>query len=151
MIAGRWTFRCFKDSAALVGRDAAAALAMIVDEGVFDLRGAGAEAFEGTLGRENGEAMRLSVRTDPDGAVSIRATGIVGTASAGRSDDYRGIAGHAWPDAAGQRPSLVGTVRRSGYGAGTPEAASFIAWLQPEETKPRTNRHGILRNALTAG
>jgi hypothetical protein len=147
MLAGRWTYRSFRNDPALVGEEAAAALGLIVQEGVLDLRPDGHGDFAGALGMSSGHALtlRATVRGVP-GSFGIVGLGVEGTATAGWRYDYQGVLGHEWPDAAHQVPTLLGTVVRTNpRDAGAP--ASFIAVRHTHAQAPV----GIRGNALTAG
>jgi hypothetical protein len=159
VLSGKWTFRSFRNTADLVADDTAAALALIVDEGVFDFEHGDDESFRGALGMANGHAFRLTATVTPGAGeapalISIRAEGIDGTPTAGWRYDYRAVAGFHWPNGVGQVPSLVGTVvRAASPNADAPagETASFIAVHQASDPNRRTARRPVRRNALMVG
>ena len=139
MIAGRWTYRSYRNDPVLVGDDAALALSLIFGEGVFDLQAWGDESFRGTLDMGPGYALDLTGFTiaPAGGGPPVHAMvglGIDGTDTAGWRYDYRCVAGYNWPDGIDQVPSLVGTVVRvNPHGPQSPAGvtASFIAVRQP--------------------
>jgi hypothetical protein len=153
MLAGKWTYRSYRNDPALVGDDAVAALATIFGEGVFDFEETGPHAFTGGLGMGAGYALTLTGEWHGDGdraQFAIVGLGIDGTATAGWRYDYNGGWGYRWPDGIDQVPSLLGTVVRvNPHGPNAPAGvtASFVAVRQPGEAAPRTVR----RNMLTVG
>ncbi|UZK70913.1 hypothetical protein OKW76_07810 [Sphingomonas sp. S1-29] len=153
MLEGKWTYRSFINDSALIGDAAAAALALIFGEGIFDFEAESAGRFVGGLGMGQGYALALDgmvVARDPF-AFSIVGSGIVGTPTQGWRYDYHGVSGYAWPDGVGQVPSLLGTVIRvvaHGVHAPAGVTASFIAVRQSEATAPRTLRPSMLAMGL---
>ncbi|HEY0148344.1 MAG TPA: hypothetical protein VGB70_05010 [Allosphingosinicella sp.] len=152
MLSGRWTYRCYRNDPALAGGDAAAAFALILDEGVFDLEAGDSNRFHGGIGAANGNAM--SVEGSARGGAedfAFTARGIDGTPTQGWRHEYRGRRSYRWPEATEQVESLVGTVLRvsggdSGFPAGA--TASFVAVRgQPAPPPARAFR----RNTLLAG
>ena len=155
MLAGKWTYRSFRNETDLVGGNPAAALALIFEEGVFDFESDGENHFRGALGLASGSALRLEASAEAGPAddlpgFSIVGEGIDGTPTAGWRYEYRGNLGHAWADAADPVPCLVGTViRRDAHGADRPagSTAAFIAVKHLDERQKRPVR----RFSLTAG
>lgn len=135
---GQWTYRSYHNDPALVGDDAAAALALIFGEGVFDLHLDDPVHFSGTLNMGPDYALTLAGTIDPvspDGAFAIVGLGIDGTPTAGWRYDYRGVAAAMWPNAVPQIPCLLGTVIRvNPHGPNAPAGvtASFVAVRQPD-------------------
>jgi hypothetical protein len=156
MLSGKWTYRSFKNDPALIGDDAAAALALIFGEGIFDFDPVGEDSFHGGLGMGTGYALTLTgtVLRPGGGAAeqyAIVGHGIAGTNTEGWRYDYRCVRGHSWPDGVDQLASLVGTVVRvAAHGPQSPAGftASFIAVQQRD---PPAGLHATRRNVLTAG
>jgi hypothetical protein len=154
VIAGTWTYRSFRNDTALIADDAAAALALIFGEGVFDLRGDDETHVSGALGMTTDYALTLTGTIDPGppgGPVGfgIIGLGIEGTPTAGWRYDYRGVTGFHWPGAIAQVPCLLGTVLRvNAHGPASPAGvtASFVAVRHPDDPPPR----GARRNPLIA-
>ena len=155
MIAGKWTYRSYRNDAALIGDDAAAALDLIFGEGVFDLTQDDDGHFHGALGMGTGYALTLTGTIDAVGGEMTRVFAIVGlgvpgTPTEGWRYDYRCALAYAWPEAVDQIPCLIGTVVRvNPHGPGAPAGvtASFVAVRQPDTVAPRTLR----ANKLTVG
>jgi hypothetical protein len=154
MIAGKWTYRSYYNDAALIGDDAAAALALIFGEGIFDLRRNDETHFSGALGMGTDYALTLVGTIDPAAGGGLCGFDIVGlgideTPTAGWRYDYRGVTSFPWPNGVAQVPCLLGTVirvRAHGPAAPAGVTASFVAVRQPDHPPPRTAR----RNALLA-
>ena len=154
MLAGKWTYRSFRNDTDLVGGDASATLALISAEGVLDFEADGRNHFRGALGMASGHALTLEATTeagatDDRPAFTIVGEGIDGTSTAGWRCAYRGNLGYLWPDAVDQVPCLVGTMIQAGAhgrdAAGS--TAAFIAVKHLDEREKRPTR----RSALTAG
>jgi len=132
MLSGKWTYRSFRNTPALVGNDPGAALGLIFGEGVFDFEPGEGDHFAGTFAMGPGYALALegeSLPGDPPG-FSIVGLGIAGTPTEGWRYDYRGVPAYEWPNGVDQVPSLVGTVIRvNAHGPSSPAgySASFIA------------------------
>lgn len=156
MLSGRWTFRILRNDPTLVGDDPAAALGLILGEGVLDIEQAGPGGFRGGLGFADGRALALEGRpvAAADGApadYAIEARGIAGSATQGWRYACRCRPGHRWPEAAGQVDSLVGTmIRLDGPGGDDPAGCTgaFVAVRQGEMPPGRPPPR---RNVLTAG
>jgi hypothetical protein len=141
MLGGKWTYRSYHNSAALVGEDAAAALALIFGEGVFDLNEDGIGQVRGTLDMGSDYALTIDGTAgcahdeDSPPVFALIGLGIDGTPTAGWRYDYRGVPAYSWPDGVNQIPCLVGSVVRVyAHGPGAPAGvtASFVAVRQPE-------------------
>src|SRR3954466_12685980 len=107
MLAGKWTYRSFRNEVKLVGDDSAAALALIFGEGVFDFDAESEGRFHGGLSMGPGYAMTLTGRmegeaSDESARFAIVGEGIAGTATRGWRYDYRGVFAYSWPDAVEQ-------------------------------------------------
>jgi len=141
MLDGKWTYRSYHNSTALVGDDAVAALALIFGEGVFDFTEDGTGKVQGTLDMGGGYALAVSGtagcadREDAPPVFALIGLGIDGTPTAGWRYDYRGVPAYSWPEGVNQIPCLVGSVVRvHAHGPGAPAGvtASFIAVRQPD-------------------
>ena len=142
MLAGKWTYRSFRNDPALIGDDSGRALALILAEGVLDFDEEQDGRFTGGLGLGSGYALALSGTVADDG-FTITGVGLDGTAMAGWRYDYRGMAAPSWPDAKDPAPCLLGTlIRVKAHGPNSPAGytASFIAVRQPRETKASSRR-----------
>jgi hypothetical protein len=152
MLTGKWTYRSYRNTPALVGGDPQAALALIFGEGVFDFEAGEGDRFGGALGMNSGYALTLKgeiLPGDPSG-FSIVSLGIDGTPTEGWRYDYHGVVGHEWPDGVDQVPSLLGTVVRvNAHGPSSPAGytASFIAMRHDYDPASRSLR----RFSLTTG
>jgi hypothetical protein len=141
MLTGKWTYRSYRNTAALVGSNPQAALALIFGEGVFDFEAGEGDQFQGELAMGPGYALTLQgeiLPGDPPG-FSIVGLGIVGTPTEGWRYDYRGVPAYEWPTGVDQVPSLVGTVERvNAHGPSSPAGftASFIAVRQGDDPAP---------------
>lgn len=155
MLSGRWTYRSYREEAALVGSDAEAALALIAGEGRLDFDPTGPDSFRGGLGMASGLALTLTGTVLHAGSdaeeFAVVGLGIEGTGTEGWRYDYRCSRGYHWPDGAGQLQSLVGTmVRVHAHGPDAPagETGAFIA---VEQREPAGGPERIYRrNVLTA-
>lgn len=156
MLSGEWTYRSYKNDPALVGGDAAAALALIFGEGLFEFAPGSGGDFVGRLDMGAGYGLTLSGKTLGGGEAphyAIVGLGVPGTPTAGWRYDYRCSPGFAWPEGADQVPSLLGTVVRvNAHGAGAPAGytASFIAVRResPPASAVRTGRQNVLTVGL---
>lgn len=137
MLAGKWTYRSYRNETDLVGDDAAKALALIFGEGVFEFVDAGGGRFTGGLGMGPGYALTLEGEAVAEG-FAIRGTGIDGTATAGWRYDYRGGFGYRWPEGVDQPDTMLGTVVRVvAHGPNSPAGvtAGFIAVRQAPQAR----------------
>jgi hypothetical protein len=138
MLEGKWTYRSYHNSTALVGDDANAALALIFGEGVFDFVADGLDHWRGTLDMGSNYTLSLTAKQISGGEreqpmFSIVGLGVEGTPTAGWRYDYHGTIAYSWPDGIDQVPALVGTVIRVlAHGPTSPAGvtASFIAVRQ---------------------
>jgi hypothetical protein len=136
MLAGKWTYRSYRNSPDLVGGDPDKAASLIFGEGVFTLQTPASTAVQGSLDMGSGYALDLNGTVTAAGAgpltVSIVGTGRAGTPTAGWEYDYFAFLAHQWPNGVGQIPALVGTVIRAKPHNGAPAGvtASFIAVKQ---------------------
>lgn len=146
MLSGHWTYRSYRNLIKLVGEDPQAAVALILGEGVFELRQVGDGQVEGALGMETGYALRITGSVESTGdclAFTLIGMGLDGTATAGWRYDYHGVVGYTWPNGVDQVPSLLGTVIRvKAHGPNAPAGytASFIAVRHSDNPPPRTAR-----------
>lgn len=148
MLAGKWTYRSFRNEPALVGDDPRAALMLILDEGVLDIGPEEGADFRGGLGMGSGQALTLSGSFIPAaGDAPLRfvmvGEGVAGSATDGWRYEYRGVAGGAWPGAVDPTPSLIGTLLCVQGREAAGFTASFIAVRQPPPP-PRGTRSFVL-------
>jgi hypothetical protein len=153
MLSGKWTYRSYRNTPALVGDDPKAALALIFGEGVFDFEAGEGAYFSGALGMGSGYALTLQGEILPEGppGFSIVGLGIDGTPTAGWRYDYHGVAGYEWLDGVDQVPSLLGTVVRvNAHGPSSPAGytASFIAVRHSDDPVPRSRPQPSLTKGL---
>jgi hypothetical protein len=156
MLAGKWTYRSFRNDPRLVAGDAAAALALIFGEGVFDLEEAPDGRLSGALGLGTGYALSLAGEVESGADAQpmrffLSGRGIEGTATQGWQYDYRGVVAPSWPGAVDPVPSLLGTVLRvKAHGPDSPAGvtASFVAVRQREDARPRPARAPTLMAGL---
>ncbi|QND45952.1 hypothetical protein HB780_09575 (plasmid) [Rhizobium lusitanum] len=136
-LQGRWTYRSYRNDAALVGDDAQKALQNIFGEGIFALAVLNGQV-SGTLDMGSGYVLDLSGPVVPvDGgdvriAFMLTGTGRSGTPTAGWEYDYHGTDAFTWPKGVDQVPAFVGSVLRAKPHNGSPAGyvASFIAVKQ---------------------
>ena len=153
MLTGKWTYRSYRNTQALVGDDPQAALALIFGEGVFDFKAGEGNNFRGALGMSSGYALTLQGAILPGewNGFSIVGLGVDGTPTQGWRYDYRGVVGYEWPNGVEQIPSLLGTVVRvNAHGPSAPAGytASFIAVRHSDDPAPRTLRQSSLTRGL---
>jgi hypothetical protein len=136
-LAGKWTYRSFRNDPVLVGDDANKALALIFAEAVFAFEIPTSTSLKGTIDWEGG-GLDLQGTIQPTGesggpVVEIVGTGRPGTSTAGWEYDYHAQLAYQWPTGVNQVPALVGTVMRAKAHNGGPAGyvASFIAVKQP--------------------
>jgi hypothetical protein len=137
MLAGKWTYRSYLDSPALVGGDAKKALALIFGEGVYTLATPSHDVVAGTLDMGGGFVLDLkgtvrAAANETPLTVAIYGTGRLNTPTAGWEYDYRAYLAYEWPNGVKQVPALVGSVIRAKPHGGQPAGvvASFIAVKQ---------------------
>jgi hypothetical protein len=153
MLTGKWTYRSYRNTPALVGNDPQAALALIFGEGVFDFEAGEGDRFGGALGMGGGYALTLQGQVlpgDPPG-FSIIGLGVDGTPTAGWRYDYHGVTGYEWPEGVDQVRSLLGTVVRvNAHGPSSPAGytASFIAVRHNDDSAPERLRQSSLLKGL---
>jgi hypothetical protein len=135
ILAGKWTYRSYLNSAALVNRDKDKALAIIFGEGTYSFDPPSGTAFTGSLDMGNGRVLDLKgriTRTAPL-SVAISGYGRAGTPTEGWEYDYNASLAYQWPNGIDQAPALLGSViRAKPHGSGPAGVvASFIAVKQP--------------------
>jgi hypothetical protein len=155
MLTGRWTYRSFRNDPEPIGNDAAAALHLLLSEGVMEFGEAAEEEFRGGLGLASDHALTLMGRSlraaDGREEYSIVGHGIAGTPTEGWRYDFRCSLAPTWPGATDRLPPLLGSVLRvTSHGSDAPagETACFIA---VRRTGPIPAGRFVPRNALTAG
>ncbi len=134
-LAGKWTYRSYVNTTALVGDDKDKALSIIFGEGVYAFEPPSGTALTGTLDMGGGYVLDLkgTVTQTAPLSVAISGYGRAGTPTAGWEYDYNAALAYQWPNGVNQTPALVGSVIRAkphdGGAAGF--VASFIAVKQP--------------------
>jgi hypothetical protein len=135
ILAGRWTYRSYANTPALVDRDKEKALALIFGEGTYVLDPPAGATVTGTLDLGNGRILDLKGKITQTAPLSlaIAGHGRAGTPTEGWEYDYNAALAFAWPNGVGQIPALVGSViRAKPHGSGPAGVvASFIAVKQP--------------------
>jgi hypothetical protein len=148
MLAGKWTYRSYRNDPAFVGDDADLALSLIFGEGAFDFDEVQG-AVTGGLGMGPGYALTITGTADGS-SFALIGEGIAGTATEGWRYDYHGSLAFTWPEGVDQVPCLVGSVVRvNAHGPNSPAGytASFIAIRQSDPAK-RTARPSLLTAGL---
>ena len=135
MLTGKWTYRSYVNTTALVGDDKDKALAIIFGEGIYAIDSLSGSALTGTLDMGGGYVLDLKGTVTGTAPVSVAISGYgrPNTPTAGWEYDYNASLAYQWPNGVNQVPALVGTVIRAkphdGGAAGV--VASFIAVKQP--------------------
>jgi hypothetical protein len=135
ILAGKWTYRSYVNTAALVDDDKDKALAIIFGEGVYAFDPLSGTALTGTLDMGGGYVLDLKGTVTQTALLSVAISGYgrAGTPTAGWEYDYNASLAYQWPNGVNQTPALVGSVirakRHNGGAAGV--VASFIAVKQP--------------------
>jgi hypothetical protein len=136
-LAGRWTYRSYRNDPALVGDDANKALALIFAEAVFKFEIPTSTTIKGTIDWPGGGLdLKGSIQGIGEGGASvveIVGTGRPNTSTAGWEYDYHGQLAYHWPNGVNQVPALIGTVIRAKAhtGGAAGYVASFVAVKQP--------------------
>jgi hypothetical protein len=135
ILAGKWTYRSYVNTPALVAGDKHRALDILFGEGVYAFDPPSGTALTGTLDLGGGRVLDLKgtiTRTAPL-SVAISGYGRAGTATAGWEYDYNASLAYRWPNGIDQAPALVGSVIRAKPHGDHPAGvvASFIAVKQP--------------------
>jgi hypothetical protein len=135
ILAGKWTYRSYLHSPALVDRDKDKALAIIFGEGTYAFDAPAGAAITGTLDLGGGRVLDLkgSITQTAPLSLAIAGYGRAGTPTEGWEYDYNASLAYEWPAGVDQRPALVGSViRAKPHGSGPAGVvASFIAVKQP--------------------
>jgi hypothetical protein len=136
-LAGKWTYRSFHNSPALIGDDGDKALRLIFAEAEFTFTAPSANEIVGAIDWPGG-GLDLTGTVQPGTATSpliLQMTGLgrAGTGTEGWQYDYHAHLAHTWPNGIGQVPALVGSVLRAKpHGAAAAGySASFVAVKQP--------------------
>jgi hypothetical protein len=135
-LVGKWTYRSFRNRAALVGTDSNKALDLIFAEAVFTLEVPSSTTLKGALEWPGGgldllgTVRRGSIESSP--IVDLVGTGRPGTSTVGWEYDYHGQLAPQWSNGVNQVPALLGSVVRAKPhdGAAAGYVASFIAIKQ---------------------
>ena len=137
MLAGKWTYRSYVNSTALVGGDPKKAAALIFGEGVYTLATPSHDVVTGDLDMGSGYVLDLKGTVRPATkeaplTVAIAGTGRAGTPTAGWEYDYHAYLAYEWPHGVKQVPALVGSVIRAKPHGGQPAGVvvSFVAVTQ---------------------
>ncbi|NTG51714.1 hypothetical protein G6M04_30420 [Agrobacterium rhizogenes] len=136
-LQGRWTYRSYRNDAALVAGNAEKALQNIFGEGIFTLAILNGKVT-GTLDMGSGYVLDLSGAVAPVSggefriAVMMVGMGRSGTPTAGWEYDSHGTDAFTWPKGIDQVSAFVGSVLRAKPHDGSPAGyvASFIAVKQ---------------------
>jgi hypothetical protein len=133
ILAGKWTYRSFKNDPALVGRDKQKALDLIFAEATFTFEISGNE-LKGIIDWGSG-GLDLKGTICPAGPLTVQIIGMgrPGSQTDGWRYDYNATLAYEWPNAVKQVPALVGTVIRvNAHGPNSPAgySASFVAVKQ---------------------
>lgn len=135
MLAGKWTYRSYVNSTALVSHDKDKALAIIFGEGTCSFDPPAGASFTGTLDMGNGRVLDLKGRITQTAPLSVAIAGYgrAGTPTEGWEYDYSASLAYQWPAGVEQAPALLGSViRAKAHGSGPAGVvASFIAVKQP--------------------
>jgi hypothetical protein len=135
ILAGKWTYRSYLNSAALVDHDKDKALALIFGEGTYSFDPPSGMAFNGSLDMGNGRILDLKGRITQTAPLSVAISGFgrAGTPTEGWEYDYNASLAYQWPNGVDQSPALLGSViRAKPHGSGPAGiVASFIAVKQP--------------------
>jgi hypothetical protein len=136
-LAGKWTYRSYRNNSDLVAGDASRALAMIFGEGVYTFELSSSTVLSGTFDMGGGFVLDLRgvvhpATSDAPLRVEIAGIGRDDTPTAGWEYDYHASPAYQWPNGVNQVPALVGSVIRAKPHNGAPAGlvASFIAVKQ---------------------
>ncbi len=135
-LAGKWTYRSFRNDPAPTDGDPQKLAALLFAEATFTFELPSPGTLKGAIDWEGGGLdLQGSVRSDAGGEgmiVEIVGTGRANTSTYGWEYDYYGQLAHKWPNGVDQIPALVGTVIRAKPHNGAPAGyvASFIAVKQ---------------------
>jgi hypothetical protein len=137
-LAGKWTYRSYRNVPDLVAGDANKALGLIFGEGIYTLELASNSALSGTIDMGGGFVLDLHGAVHPataDAPLTVEMAGLGrdGTPTAGWEYDYYASPAHQWPNGLNQVAALLGSVIRAKPHDGAPAGmvASFIAVKQP--------------------
>jgi hypothetical protein len=136
-LAGKWTYRSFRNDPVPVGDDANKALALIFAEAAFSFELPTSTTLKETIDWDGGGLdLQGTIRPTAESGgpvVEIVGTGRPGTSTAGWEYDYHAQLAYQWPKGVNQVPALVGTVMRAKahVGGAAGYVASFIAVKQP--------------------
>src|SRR5262245_29753560 len=124
-LAGKWTYRSFRNVTDLVGGNADNALRLIFGEGVYNFELPSGAELAGTLDMGSGYVLDLRGTIRPETAdaplsVEIAGLGRAGTPTAGWEYDYHASPAYRWPNGQNQVPALVGSVIRAKPHDGAP-------------------------------
>jgi hypothetical protein len=136
-LAGKWTYRSFRNNPEPTGGDAEKLRKLLFAEAVFTFQISSDTSLKGAIDWEGGGLdLQGTIRPATGGApltVAIVGSGRPTTSTADWQYDYHAYLAHQWPYGIDQVPALVGTVTRvKPHGtAAAGYVASFIAVKQP--------------------
>ena len=139
LLAGKWTYRSYRNDPSLIDGDAKKALQSIFGEGVFTFEVLQNNTIKGVFDMGGGYMLDIKGVIQPEIpnsaplTLSINGYGRAGTPTDGWEYNYHGFLAYQWPNGIDQVPSLVGSVIRA-KPHGTAKAgyvASFTAIKQP--------------------
>ena len=132
-VAGKWTYRSYRDDPSFVGDDQAKALSEIFGEGAFSLTLSAERCVGGALDLGGGYFLDISGQVHgflnrPPFLLYMIGTGRIGTATEGWEYDYQAYSAPIWPQAVNQIRALLGSVLRAKPHNGQPAGvtASFV-------------------------
>jgi hypothetical protein len=137
VLAGKWTYRSFRNISTSVSGDPKKALELIFAEAVFTFEPLSSTSFKGSIDwADGGLDLRGTLHAgsgDVPASVDIVGLGRPNTKTAGWEYDYSAQLAHQWPKGVAQIPALVGSVIRAKPHGSAPAGyvASFIAVKQP--------------------
>jgi hypothetical protein len=132
-LAGKWTYRSFRNDPTPVDGDPNKALGLFFAEAEFSFEAVSDTTFKGVIDWGSG-GLDLSGTIKPGGADTPVAFAIIGLGRPGSQTDgweydYNGCVAYKWPAATSQVPALVGSLIRAKphNGGAAGYTASFIA------------------------
>ncbi len=132
-IAGKWTYRSFRNDPKPVTGDAQTALGLFFAEAEFRFEVVSNTTFKGVIdwgsgGLDLSGTMRAGGEDTPT-AFAITGVGRPGSQTEGWEYDYNGCVAYKWPYGVNQVPALVGSLIRAKPHGDAPAGyvASFVA------------------------
>ncbi|HEY0332076.1 MAG TPA: hypothetical protein VGC77_23610 [Rhodopseudomonas sp.] len=136
-LAGRWTYRSFRNNPAPVNDDPDKLAQLLFAEAEFRFEPVTDTSFKGVIDWGSGGLDLAGIITagsaDTPVAFAITGLGRPGSETDGWQYDYNGCIAHQWPNGIDQVPALVGSVIRVKRHGESPAgySASFIAVKWP--------------------